>query len=292
MRMLPESHDKIKTKRPAPGPAWCIIPARFFADDRMTLAHVKVMASISRHTNELNWCRLRQTTIADEMGLARETVCRSISDLIAWGHVQKHEYRKGKSYGYRVLLDSPLPPDEQDCAHDELDAFPQNEDVTASSHVMASSHVSCDVGDHTTCDDSRHTYVNDSSLNDSVKKKDSFSRQEGSSEGKGRDRPRPPSHIIQPAQVSAQSRLLSDDEFKAKLAGSKAKAAIRITPTSVQWQAWITWLSGRNYRDAEDATNSGEIVASDNWPKEGVSYAITRLAKREDRTLQMIGGAA
>ena len=99
------------------GPRYSIIPARFFDDDRLKPSHFKVMGYLGKHSDKSGWMKLSQTKAAGDgnIGLARETVCRAISDLVAWGYVDKRTKQETKRSicFYRILMDDPLDPAEE-----------------------------------------------------------------------------------------------------------------------------------------------------------------------------------
>lgn len=93
------------------GPRLSIIPARFVEDTRPDLSHYKVLNALGRHLDSDGWCRVKQTTLADAIGLSRETVCRKLNNLVEWGYVEKDdEDGSGRAIEYRVLLDTPSRP--------------------------------------------------------------------------------------------------------------------------------------------------------------------------------------
>ena len=73
------------------GPRLSIIPARFVEDTRPDLSHYKVLNALGRHLDSDGWCRVKQTTLADAIGLSRETVCRKLNNLVEWGYVEKDD---------------------------------------------------------------------------------------------------------------------------------------------------------------------------------------------------------
>lgn len=148
------------------GPRLSIIPGAFALDQRADEAHFRVLLLIGRHTDTEGWCRLKQLTIATEIGLARETVCRKISDLVAWGYVEKHaEDATGRAIWYRTVLDPKVPPpveaDEEEAGSGQPAAEGASKDAceTSAGPVSHGSHVGYNAGAelHTTCDPYDHT---------------------------------------------------------------------------------------------------------------------------------------
>lgn len=95
---------------------YSIIPARFFEDERLKPSHFKVMGYLGKHSDKSGWMKLSQTKAADTggIGMARETMCRAISDLVEWGYVDKRTKQETKRSicFYRILMDDPLDPAE------------------------------------------------------------------------------------------------------------------------------------------------------------------------------------
>lgn len=121
-------------------PRYSIIPGDFATDARADVAHFRVLNLIGRHTDEHGWCRLKQITIGEAVGLSRETVCRKLKDLVAWGYVEKRATdATGRAIFYRTIMDRPYPPPPVEIADDDdgcdcgdlFDAGP----VSGGSHV-------------------------------------------------------------------------------------------------------------------------------------------------------------
>lgn len=96
------------------GPRYSIIPARFFDDDRLKPSHYKVMGYLGKHSDKSGWMKLSQTKAAlpGNIGIARETICRAITDLVDWGYVEKRTKQETKRSicFYRILMDDPNEP--------------------------------------------------------------------------------------------------------------------------------------------------------------------------------------
>lgn len=104
------------------GPRYSIIRGDFPSDPRAELPHFRVYTLIGRHTDTDGWCRLKQITIAYEIGYSRKTVNLAIADLVAWGYVEKRATdATGRAIWYRTIMDAPAPPpaasddEETDC---------------------------------------------------------------------------------------------------------------------------------------------------------------------------------
>ncbi len=132
------------------GPRLSIIPGRFVEDPRPGLNHYKVLNALGRYTDDEGWCRVKQGTIGEHVGLSRERVCRKLSDLVAWGYVAKHdEDGSGRAIWYRVLLDGGPPPTS---AEPRKGPAAPAEPVTPASQVDTSNTSTCDATRHTRCD--------------------------------------------------------------------------------------------------------------------------------------------
>ncbi len=89
---------------------YSIIPGDFAEDARADVGHFRVLNLIGRHTDRHGWCRLKQITIGEAVGLTRETVCRKLKDLVAWGYVEKRaQDATGRAIYYRTIMDRPQP---------------------------------------------------------------------------------------------------------------------------------------------------------------------------------------
>lgn len=92
-------------------PRFSIIPGRFVEDRRAGINHYRVLNALGRHTDGEGWCRVKQAKLGEACGLSREAVCRRLSDLEAWGYVEKHdEDGSGRAIWYRVVHDAPVKP--------------------------------------------------------------------------------------------------------------------------------------------------------------------------------------
>lgn len=92
-------------------PRYSIIRGDFPEDQRADVGHFRVYTLIGRHTDENGWCRLKQLSIGEEVGLSRKTVNLKISDLVAWGYVEKRVHDgSGRAIWYRTIMDKPVAP--------------------------------------------------------------------------------------------------------------------------------------------------------------------------------------
>ena len=129
------------------GPRYSIIPGDFACDPRAKLQHFRVINLIGRHTDKYGWCRLKQITIGDQVGLTRETVNRKLKDLVAWGYVEKRsDDASGRSIYYRTIMDrGEIPDAADDVREDETDNDPKQRDLqeqhTSQRRVNDGSHV-------------------------------------------------------------------------------------------------------------------------------------------------------
>lgn len=176
-------------------PRYSIVAGDFAEDQRADVSHFRVYLIVGRHTDKAGWCRLKQITISERIGLSRETVNRKLKDLCKWGYVEKRPHdAKGKSGGrsfwYRTIMDRGVPPSDlgpdddpnEDAGNDsdELNpeamrglhgSFDENSNVTHASHAEYNSGIECDGGvtagvsaaDHSRCDRTPSHY-NDPSL--------------------------------------------------------------------------------------------------------------------------------
>jgi DNA-binding transcriptional ArsR family regulator len=104
---------------------YSIIPGDFAEEERADGGHFRVLTLIGRHTDRHGWCRLKQITIGEAVGLTRETVCRKLKDLVAWGYVEKRaQDATGRAIYYRTIMDrpQPLPPVDEADLDDEGEA--------------------------------------------------------------------------------------------------------------------------------------------------------------------------
>lgn len=82
-----------------------VIPARSVLDQRVGNAGLRVLLILGSHTDKAGWCRVKQETIADLLGVGRQAVSRQVVALTELGYVKAQ--RTGRSSRYRVVLDVP-----------------------------------------------------------------------------------------------------------------------------------------------------------------------------------------
>lgn len=97
------------------------VPPRAAIDTRLTLAHFRVLVLIGKVNTQHGWCQLSQSATADLFGMHRKTVNAAVTDLVAWGYVEKQTQARTKTSfcHYRVLIDEPETDD------DDADTSPQ-----------------------------------------------------------------------------------------------------------------------------------------------------------------------
>ena len=99
-------------------PRYSIIPARAVLDKNLTDLDIRVLADLGIHTDQNGWCFKNQSKLADDLGVARQSVNRSLSRLYSAGYVEARDINADKSRRglrsincYRVILDSPSGPE-------------------------------------------------------------------------------------------------------------------------------------------------------------------------------------
>lgn len=157
-------------------PRYSIVSGDFAEDQRADVSHFRVYLIIGRHTDKNGWCRLKQITIGERVGLSRETVNRRLKDLCLWGYVEKRKHdAAGRAYWYRTIMDRGAPPVEIDSEDESIDdggegqndaasqamrdphsSNAENSNVTPTSHAGYNSAEAGSSSDHTTCDAADH----------------------------------------------------------------------------------------------------------------------------------------
>jgi hypothetical protein len=134
------------------GPRLSVIPAGALADaasGALKPMDLRVLCALGTFTNDSGWARVKQDTLAERAGAARETVNRSIARLVKLGWVEKHAGKHAAaSSSYRVKLDVDRPP--------ESDGDVSESENAASAHCDRTVTSRCDDSDHIDCDDSGH----------------------------------------------------------------------------------------------------------------------------------------
>lgn len=125
-------------------PRYSIIRGDFPSDQRADVGHFRVYTLIGRHTDEQGWCRLKQITIGDAVGLSRKTVNLKITDLVEWGYVEKNATdATGRAIWYRTILDAPFAPPQTGDEDDDGDCETSEGPVTGALHVGCNSAPTC-----------------------------------------------------------------------------------------------------------------------------------------------------
>lgn len=71
-----------------------IIPSRAVADEELTATQLRVLLAIGSYTGKDQSAYPKQSTIAEAIGIARETVNRAIKALAKRGYIEVHEQRR------------------------------------------------------------------------------------------------------------------------------------------------------------------------------------------------------
>ena len=86
------------------------VPTAAIRDQRVTHAQLRVLAELSTYADEDGWCFPHQQTMADHLGIVRETVNRHVARLVALGYVETQaQYRNDggrRGSRYRVVMDT------------------------------------------------------------------------------------------------------------------------------------------------------------------------------------------
>lgn len=84
---------------------YIILPGAIRKDSRLTLAHLKVSMVLGAYSRNDSWTDLTQQDVGEMAGLSRETVCRSVGDLVEWGWVVRQKKAAINQYVYRFIMD-------------------------------------------------------------------------------------------------------------------------------------------------------------------------------------------
>lgn len=128
------------------------VPPRAATDERLTLAHLRVLVLIGKVNTQQGWCQLSQTAAADLFGMHRKTVNAAISDLVEWRYVERRTQEQTKTAfcHYRVLIDEP----ETEEGVPPTDGTPPEMDVPPTDGTGVTS------GSYTGAADGRHPPIN------------------------------------------------------------------------------------------------------------------------------------
>jgi len=88
-----------------------IIPFRAIEDRALEAKHIQTLCALGGHTDKMGICKVRQTTIANLLGISRKSVNEYLGHLSECGYVEKTATkRKDGGNGaiqYRVIIDAP-----------------------------------------------------------------------------------------------------------------------------------------------------------------------------------------
>lgn len=89
-------------------------------DDRVTDIHLRLLALFGCQSDRNGWLEANQSVLAAKMKRTRETVNRTIRDLVEWGYLRKKQRFSGKDgrqliCSYQVLMDRDDEPDDPEC---------------------------------------------------------------------------------------------------------------------------------------------------------------------------------
>lgn len=161
------------------GPRLSIVPAVAVGDARLKSIDFRVLALLGCHTDENGWCFRNQSKMAEQLGVRRESVNRSIAALEKRGYLEKRDIndaavaagRRKKALRsicvYRVLLDANKGPT-QATVDAHLEALDENNGDNASNKQKTAESPLC-ATDHNRCDQGVTTVVTgESQHNDSL----------------------------------------------------------------------------------------------------------------------------
>lgn len=104
---------------------YSIFAARAVFDMNLTAAELRVLAALGTYSNGEGWCFPSQTTLAERLGLTRQTISGAIKNLVQKGYVETRvRTAKGRGkvgYDYRVVLDTKAPAVEAETGADKAD---------------------------------------------------------------------------------------------------------------------------------------------------------------------------
>lgn len=88
---------------------YSIVPPRAAADERLKLAHFRVMTYLGRVNTQQGWCEFSQKAAANALPLGRQAINSAVSDLVEWGYVERMGQKLTKSAlcQYRLMVDEP-----------------------------------------------------------------------------------------------------------------------------------------------------------------------------------------
>lgn len=133
------------------GPRFSIIPAVAVCDASLTTLDLRILALLGCHTDQNGWCFRNQARMAEELGVARRSVNRSIGNLEKRGYLEKRDInqaavdagRRKKGMRsicvYRVLLDARGEPSQAVIDAQLDDEIDENPEKTAESSLRLQS---------------------------------------------------------------------------------------------------------------------------------------------------------
>jgi len=217
---------------------YSITPADFAFDARVKDKHRQVMLAFGVQSSRKHWIKLSQQKMADQLGVARETVNRAVKDLVEWGYIEKRTPEQtGKSICfYRIVMSRAEPGDETE----ELAIEEASDQSITSDQVITGG-----------CDPTRHRGVI-STVTGGVTPAVTHIRSSLRSNNN---------------TFSAGAR----ESAKAALAPpARALASIEVLAGSMAFDAWITHLvDDGQHVAANQAKAVGKMTVSAKYPKDG-----------------------
>jgi DNA-binding Lrp family transcriptional regulator len=122
------------------GGRYSIVPAVALYSGKLTATDIHVLCAIGHHTDQAGWCHFNQRSLAEAIGVTRETANRCIKKLTEAGFLEHRDINRGKAgkrlnsiHRYRVLMDVQVEP-----AFDaEYDATSRCEDDITTQDVVS-----------------------------------------------------------------------------------------------------------------------------------------------------------
>lgn len=132
------------------GPRYCIIPADALDDDRVSDLHLRVLSDFGRAADRNGWLQANQSLVAKRLGRSRETINRTIRDLVEWGYLRKKQRFSGKDgrqmiNDYQVVMDRAERAESRAEEQPEVGIQPTPCDPDITGGVMSEDHTPCDL---------------------------------------------------------------------------------------------------------------------------------------------------
>jgi hypothetical protein len=140
------------------GPRYSIFPADALDDGRVTDLHLRVLGDFGRASDRNGWLQANQGLMAKRLGRSRETINRTIRDLVEWGYVRKKQRFSGKD-GRQMINDYQVVMDRAERVEDAGETQPEMENQTPPCDVQITGGVT--PRDHTPCDLQTSHHKND-----------------------------------------------------------------------------------------------------------------------------------